>query len=437
MRRPTLMLILFVLLLSACQPETPAIVPTSTTVPGTLTVEPDTDLGPISPYIYGSNGGPANVVPAEMLDLAYQSGITALRGPGGAWGDNNEFTTLQIDQFIALCKKMNAMPTINVRLKKGTPEAAAEMVRYTNIEKKYGVVYWGIGNEPTLYEAEMNETYDTERFNQEWRAIALAMKAVDPSIKVMGPELHQWGVDLNSTLKDSSGRDWMTEFLKANGDLVDVVTVHRYPLWTNGRPVTVEEMRTNTREWTQLVTYLRSLIQETTGRDIPIAFTEVNSSPTAALGGVASPDSFYNAVWYADVLGQLGREHVFMVNNWVISNRNGGLGLFKGSEIRPTFYVFEMYKHFGSELVGATSGVENVDIFAARREDRILTIMIVNLADTEMRVPLQIKGDRPIRAEIWLLDATHNAENLGSQVLPADGILNLPAQSVTLYVLGQ
>ena len=30
------------------------------------------------------------------------------------------------------------------------PEQAAELVRYVNIEKKYGVEYWAIGNEPTF-----------------------------------------------------------------------------------------------------------------------------------------------------------------------------------------------------------------------------------------------------------------------------------------------
>ncbi len=38
-----------------------------------------------------------------------------------------------------------------MRLLDGTPEKAAELVRYTNIEKKYGVVYWSIGNEPNLF----------------------------------------------------------------------------------------------------------------------------------------------------------------------------------------------------------------------------------------------------------------------------------------------
>ena len=122
----------------------------------------------------------------------------------------------------------------------------------------------------------MNEEYDTERLNQEWRAIALAMKAVDPTIKLIGPELHQWGIDPSSTLKDSAGRDWMDEFLKVNGDLVDVVSVHRYPLWkSSGQEVTIDELRANLPEWNKLVLYLEQVTKAITGRDLPVAFTEV------------------------------------------------------------------------------------------------------------------------------------------------------------------
>ena len=97
------------------------------------------------------------------------------------------------------------MPTVSVRLLDGSPETAAKLVRYANVDQGYGIEYWSIGNEPTLFEKQLRETYDTERFNREWRAIAEAMKAADPSIRLMGPELHQWGVDLASTPKDSVG----------------------------------------------------------------------------------------------------------------------------------------------------------------------------------------------------------------------------------------
>jgi len=402
-----------------------------------LYVDPEVDLGPVSPYVYGANYSMDGAVPAGMMDDALNSQITTLRYPGGAWGDRNDlmYFQYQIDMFMSFCQQLGAMPTVSVRLLNGTPQAAADLVRYINIQQKYGVVYWSIGNEPNLYASLPNVDYDTVRFNQEWRAIAQAMKAVDPTIKLLGPELSQWGTDLASTPKDSAGRDWMTEFLKANGDLVDVVTVHRYPLYhADGKSSTVDDLRNNTLEWTDLVTYLRGLVHETTGRDIPLAFTEVNSDPSNVLGGVASPDSYYNALWYADVLGHLDQQGVFMANYWVLAG-SGGLGLLYTGQIRPAYYVFRLYSHFGNERVYSSSGVEFVDAYAAKRPDGTLTIMVINLTDSEQQVRLQVQGKRLSTAEVWLLDATHNAEDLGQQSIQPNGMLVLPAQSASLYVI--
>ncbi len=76
-----------------------------------------------------------------------------------------------------------------------------------------------------------------------------------------------------------------------------------------------------------------------------------------------------------------------------------------------------------------------MDIFAAKRKDGALTLMVINLSDSEQRIPLQVAGRTVTQAETWLLDINHNAENLGAQPLPANGILTLPAQSATLYVI--
>jgi hypothetical protein len=227
----------------------------------------------------------------------------------------------------------------------------------------------------------------------------------------------------------------MIEFLKVNGDLLDIIAVHRYPMYSPNNPVTDQALRENTRRWAGEIDYLRQVMRETLGRELPIAFTEVNSDPSSTILQEASPDTFYNAIWYADVLGQMMNADVFMVNQWVISQRSGGLGLFSGSTIRPTFYVFPLYKNFGSERVYAASGVPDVDIFAAKRADGTLTLMVINLSDSEQTVPLQIAGMKPAAAEVWLLDVEHNAENLGSQPFPADGTVSLPAESATLFVI--
>jgi hypothetical protein len=417
--------------LFACSPVSP------TLIADVLFADPGKDLGPISPYLYGTNYGPNTPVVPEMVPLVESAGFTALRFPAGAWTDLIDIQDFQMDALMDFCKPMGAMPTISVRLLGGLPETAAGLVRYANIEKKYGVTYWSIGNEPDIFTQQGYADFDytTAQFNREWRAIALAMKAADPTIKLMGPELHQWNNSLAATPKDSSGRDWMTEFLKANGDLVDVVTVHRYPMYSPNGPVRAADLRANTRRWTGEVDYLRGLIRQTLGRDLPIAITELNSDPSSVILQAASPDTFYNAIWYADVLGQAMNAGVFMINQWVLSQRSTGLGLLSGSTIRPSFYVFPLYRNFGSERVYAASGVTDVDIFAAKRKDGALTLMVINLSDAEAPVPLRVKGMKLSAADVWLLDATHNAENLGTQTFPADGVVTLPAQSATLYVL--
>jgi hypothetical protein len=229
----------------------------------------------------------------------------------------------------------------------------------------------------------------------------------------------------------------MTEFLKANGDLVDIVTVHRYPLYdpSSTSPITVESLRRNTLEWQPMVTYLRGMIKQITGRDLPVGFTEVNSDPSGVFNKVASPDSYYNAIWYADVLGRMIEENVFIIDHFVLANRQSGHGLIYNSELRPTYYVFQMYSHFGSQRVYSSSGVEFVTIYAAKRPDGTLTIMVINLTDSEQRLPLDVRGMKVSKAQVWLFDATHNAVDMGLQEMPSDDVLTLPAQSISLYAI--
>jgi hypothetical protein len=427
----------------------PAEAPTSTTipspavsptpVPNILYIDPTTDLGPISPYVYGSNYGPFTAVPAEKMQEALDSKVTALRFPGGEWGDQNEIQTYHLDMFMDLCRKMGALPTISVRLLNGTPEAVAELVRYANIEKGYAIRYWSIGNEPDLYARRPNTTYDTQRFNQEWRVIAAAMRAVDPGILLMGPELSgSYTSNFDQNPKDSSGRDWMTEFLRANGDMVNIVTYHRYPFPVNQNNATIDDLRKDPPEWSKTVPYLRALVHETTGRDLPVAVTEASSDSSQIAFGAATPDSFYNAIWWADVLGRLINENVFMVNQWVFAKTarsQGGWGLVTPLGVIPTYYDYQMYSHFGTERVYAASGVADVSIYAAKRSDGALTAMVINLTDSEQRVPLRVGGAPVSMADTWLFDAQHNAEHLGKQAFPSDGRLVLPAQSITVYII--
>lgn len=438
MTRFFLALLLVVLTGCAVAPSTPP-PPLPTPVPGQWTVDPSLALGEISPLVYGVNHGPWAIITEQTLPLAQEAGLTMLRFPGGNWGDENDLQPYHLEQFAALTEQLGAQMSLNARLHNGTPEKAAALVRYTNVEQGYGIRYWGIGNEPTLFATSRGDPeYGVERFNAEWRAFAEAMRAVDPDILLIGPELHQFGPDLASTPKDPFGLDWMTEFLKANGDLVDVVSIHRYPFpqGRGGRAATIAELRPTSAEWDAIIPYLRGLIQETTGRDLPIAVTEINSHWSNAIGGEATGDSLYNAIWWADCLGRLINQDVAIVNYFTLQSHPsiGGYGLFARSEARPTYYTYRLYREFGQQRVYAAAADADVGLYAARRTDGALTVMLVNLGDADISRPLVVQGQSPTTAELWRLDATTSAERLDDVAFSSGDSFTLPAQSVTLLV---
>ncbi len=444
-------LVLFLALaIAACArkpaaPTTPTVIPTP--FPGALYVDPDLSLGEISPLVYGSNHGPWIALSVNGLQPAYDSGLTILRFPGGSWGDHNDVKSYQIDQFMSLLEKMDAQAMINVRLLGGTPEQAAEMVRYVNVEMKYNVAYWGIGNEPTLFNDELKnrgDSYDVDRFNQEWRAFALAMKAVDDDILLVGPEVHQFSYDVTgttnydiTTAQDRNGKLWMEEFLKANGDLVDIVSMHRYPFPVSrvaGSP-SVEELQTNAAEWDRIFIRLRELVHANTGRDLPIAVTEFNSAYNPAVGAETSPDSHYNAIWLGDVLGHMIKNGVFLANHWMLTSKGGygGWGLIGQTDVYPSYYTYQMYRMFGEELIYSSSDQPNLSIYAAKREDGALTLMVINLSLEEQSHSVRIADLALSTAEAWLFDPTHQVENMGSVEL--NGKMQFPAQSITLLIV--
>ena len=405
--------------------------PAPTPVPGGLYVDLAQNLGPVSPFVYGTNYGPWLFVPLEMQEETVAAKLSVVRFPGGNWGDQNDIDEWSLDQYIFYTRQWGAEPYITVRLRGGTPEKAAALVKYANITKQYNVRYWSIGNEPSLY----GKDYTTDVYNQQWREWAEAMRAVDPSITLIGPEIHQFTANFDGNPKDSAGNDWMTDFLRVNGNLVDVVSFHRYPFPknTSGGPPSIDDMRNASREWDNTIPYLNTLIREQTGRDIPIAVTEINSSWASNSGGQATMDSHYNAIWWGDSLGRMIRQGVFMVNQFAIISDYGLMDKYKPF---PIYYIYIIYQKFGVERLYASSDNTNVSVFAARRADGARTIMVINLASSEATTQLTIANmTSSASAETWLFDKTHNVEQVEPTALGPTTSLTLPAESISLYII--
>lgn len=392
-----------------------------------ITVDLDEVLHEVSPYVYGINHGPWAFVPADYVDDVGTLGINYLRFPGGNWGDLNPIQDYEFNDVMFWADRMGADVSVSVNLRTGTPEDAAELVQYA-LDNDFEIPYWAIGNEPDLF----GEEWDTERYNAEWRRFADAMLAVDPDIQFIGPDISQYTGNPETDPRDENGILWLDSFLEANGDRVSVVSVHRYPFPSFSEPVTsIDALRESTLEWSTLLLTLRETVLTITGDEKPTAITEVNSHWSSAIGGEASPDSHFNAIWWADVLGQNIFHDTEIVAYFTLQSNPtvGGYGIYSRSDIRPTYYVYRMYQHFGNQVVNASSSHDFVTAYAALREDRRVSVMLINLMDDAQTVTLNLRG------EAEMLTFAVDTVPTDFEAVSVDESLDLPAQSISVLLV--
>ena len=244
----------------------------------------------------------------------------------------------------------------------------------------------------------------------------------------------QLPVDLRRGLGVESGKTQCCGL--ANGDLVDIVSLHRYPFPPpNEVAATVEQLRDSSLEFTTLLDELRSVVQETTGRDLPVAITEINSHWNNATQGEATSDSHYAGVWWADVLGKLIYQQPYDVvyHDFQSAANRGGMGLMGRSDLRPSYFVYQFYQQFGDTLLARESSDEFVNIYAARREDGAITLILTNLADDARDISLELNGFEGDVTATWVMDEAegyHQAENVA-----LDDLFTLAGRSVMMLVI--
>ncbi len=196
-------------------------------------------------------------------------------------------------------------------------------------------------------------------------------------------------------------------------------------------------MRTQPQQWDVVIPNLRTIIRNAAGRDIPIAISEINSNSANSVGGEASLDSHYNAIWLADTLGRLINNQVEMVAYWDMQGGAGrGWGLLSSYDVRPTGYTYMMYTHFGTELLASESNDPLVTVYAAQRADGAVTVLVINLGDDEATKTLAINGfTAGAEAEVWRFDQATEAEQIESLAYSDGMSVTVPGQSITVYVI--
>lgn len=300
---------------------------------------------------------------------------------GGYNNDANTpdpFDDAQVDKAVAYAKAIGAQPILQVPLladTAGVPptaDTAAAMVTYANKTKKYGIKYVSIGNEPDLYAAQGSladgskpaiPNYQPEDYCASVEAYVAAMKAVDPSLTIVGPDL---------AYQYTTNADWFSPVLKACGDQFDLVTIHRYPF--AAAMANVGAVKADVDSFRRTIASVRGLMKAAGYGDKPLAVTEMNvdydalptsNVPLAAAGTVPS------ALWLADILGASQELSLRTTALWDISDdpsrQYGIIGVPPEQEPRPQYYAYQLFaEHSGSALLSLVSAPNDVHAYPTR-----------------------------------------------------------------------
>jgi glycosyl hydrolase family 39 (putative alpha-L-iduronidase) len=317
----------------------------------------------------------------RVEDAAAGMGLNVLRA-GGHNNDNNTpeaFTSAQVDLFVSYARSVGAEPILQVPLLldtdggRPTPQTAADLVTYANVTKKYGIKYWEIGNEPDLYsdQGDLPAGYTADRYCGDFASFADAMRAVDPSIKILGPEL---------SYKYVAGNDWLTPFMTGCASKVDIVTVHRYPF--AAAACTIANAMSDAVSFRATVRRLRQTLNSLGATAAPLAITESNFSyqgdPTLQTG-TAALGTFYAGMWVADVTGVALEEGVWTMAFWSL-DEGFDTGFFTSDTFgpRPAAYAYELVsKHFGPRILHATTIPTGLSAHASRDDGAQKTIVLL------------------------------------------------------------
>jgi hypothetical protein len=315
----------------------------------------------------------------------------------------NPFNHAELDKMVAYARAIGAEPVLQVPVlgdidgSQPTAATAAEMVTYANVTQGYGIKYFSVGNEPDIYADQASSTapsrpgYTPADYCATTASFVAAMKAVDPTIKIVGPDLgwrYQAGNGTN---------DWLTPILQTCGNLLDVVSIHRYPF--EAAMATLPAASADRTAFRQVITSVRGIMQATGQGQKPLALMEMNVAYDATSCVLqASPATVGGGLWLADALGSAIQLGLWTSAVWDISDdENYALGLIgsaPGHVPRPAYYAYLLYaEHFGPTLAGVSSAPSGVSAYASRNQANDATdIIYVNWNTADVGVEVQVTG---------------------------------------------
>ncbi|MEO7776740.1 MAG: carbohydrate binding domain-containing protein [Fibrobacteria bacterium] len=356
----------------------------------------------INEGVYGIN---AALWDGDLLDpktVAYVKAVNhkVIRYPGGLRADDDHWKQVMdkkdglvdTDEFLAWLQATGNEGMFTVNFGKGTPQEAADWVKYVNITKQAHVQLWEIGNE--LYGDWHPQHTTGEDYGKRAAEFITAMKAVDPSIKV-------------AVVGVLDGA-WNKEVLGHTKDLADALIIHHYP--EHSGEENDQALLAAPQSLDEIIPSVRKQIKEygTPGKEYGVWLTEWNSVDFKPGPQILS---LVNGLFVADYLGMLAKYNIEHADYWDIHNnmteQGGDYGYLSRSGAadgdivpRPSYHAFklaaETLRGRLAECKVQTADADasdDVTCYLAERPDGSKAMMLINKnAVTEASVTLSVPG---------------------------------------------
>ncbi len=385
----------------------------------------------------------------EYISALKAAKVSIIRYPGGEVADNFDWKSnrlnnpraypyskekcsykkrMNFDEFVEWKDKIGSKAILVVNLEEGFIEGnlkkaakkAAEWVKYSNIEKKYNIKYWEIGNES--YHLGTRYPLTAKEYAKALKLFSREMKKVDPTIKIgaVGPwdyrkvpiveylpkrkveelrsvksfkERKRLAKSLKRQYRNQRVKEWKKSWWEviaeeASGSF-DFAVIHRY---TNRR-IHDRDLRKPLR-CDRPVLKLRSFLEKITGKDYPIALTEYNVGRRSAQGLSSTALN----LTLAEMIGDYLKAGVDIGNYWPLRLKDKrAMFSLRNMKKRSPYFVFKSFSSYCGDLIlKASSTNPMIYVLASKNiKKKELIIFVINKQkftdDVSIYFPIETK----------------------------------------------
>lgn len=345
---------------------------------------------------------------------------------------------MDLDEFIAFCKKVGAEPMVGVNIKSGklynreedAKKEARNLIQYCK-DKNYNVKYWYIGNEGYA------SGFGAKLYAQYIDTYAQILKEVDPNIEIIG--------DWKFGPEDKNRFNELLTVV-ANSKNIDIIEVHEK--WAEGWGL---YSGTTMTEWQEekplfngkLTHYSEEFYKkmDELGKDVKLAMNEWG------LGTITGASDFENGLVVADYMMEIFRNQISMACYWNLNIGPGNSRILKVdnydtvnaslSSISVISNVFTLFSNaLGKNLIKFDFPIEGVYGFATVNNDNNkVEIFLLNKLNEYVELDLNVPNFKINKISQKHYSEPGSITESQKEIEDGEASIRIPSMSLSYYVL--